>query len=42
MQERISNSWKRELEMSAQAYEKIVARLKKENAAQRAELDHWH
>lgn len=41
-QERISNSWKRELEQSALAYERVIDKLKRENETQRAELEHWH
>jgi len=40
-QERIANSWKRELEKSAQAYESLINKLKSENGTLRGENEHW-
>lgn len=41
MQERISNQWKRELEKTSEAYERLLEKIKTENVNYKAENDFW-
>ena len=40
-QERLCNSWKRELEKSAAAYEALITKMKEENTVLLRENEHW-